>query len=56
MSEQDKRIQTKEADAAQAGVMRLDQQAFNAHYRLNPKVKQKPGLREENVLLSVRHL
>ncbi len=56
MSEQDKHIQTPEADAAQAGVMRLDQQAFNARYRLNPKVKQKPGLREENVLLSVRHL
>ena len=56
MSEQDKRIQTPGADAAQADVMRLDQQAFNAHYRLNPKVKQKPELREENVLLSVRHL
>ena len=34
----------------------LDQAAFNAHYKINPHVKQKPELREENVLLSVRHL
>ena len=29
---------------------------FNSHYRLNPHVKQKPELREQNILLSVRHL
>lgn len=29
---------------------------FNQKYGLNPRVKQKPELREENVLLSVRHL
>ena len=31
-------------------------QAFNSQYKLNPKVKQKPELREQNTLLSVRHL
>ncbi len=31
-------------------------QAFNSRYKLNPKVKQKPELREQNILLSVRHL
>ena len=34
----------------------MTQEEFNAHYRLNPRVKQKPELREQNVLLSVRHL
>ncbi len=29
---------------------------FNSKYGLNPRVKQKPELRDENVLLSVRHL
>ena len=29
---------------------------FNSKYGLNPHVKQKPELRDENVLLSVRHL
>ena len=31
-------------------------QEFNSKYGLNPRVKQKPELRDENVLLSVRHL
>ena len=31
-------------------------QAFNSQYKINPKVKQKPELREQKVLLSVRHL
>ena len=31
-------------------------QDFNKQYGLNPKVRQKPELRDENVLLSVRHL
>lgn len=31
-------------------------QEFNSHYGINPKVKQKPELREQNVILSVRHL
>ena len=34
----------------------MDQESFNRHYRLNPCVKQKPELRDENILLSVRHL
>ena len=29
---------------------------FNSQYGLSPRVKQKPELRDENVLLSVRHL
>lgn len=29
---------------------------FNKQYGLNPRVKQKPELRDENILLSVRHL
>ncbi len=36
--------------------MRMGQEEFNAYYRLNPKVKQKPELREQDILLSVRHL
>ena len=32
------------------------QEAFNHYYKLNPQVKQKPELREQNILLSVRHL
>ena len=31
-------------------------QEFNKIYGLNPRVKQKPELRDENILLSVRHL
>jgi len=34
----------------------LDLAQFNKKYGLNPRVKQKPELRDENVLLSVRHL
>ena len=30
--------------------------AFNSQYKVNPKVKQKPELREQKTLLSVRHL
>lgn len=33
-----------------------DQAAFNRYYKLHPQVKQKPELREQNILLSVRHL
>ena len=32
------------------------QEAFNQYYKLNPGVKQKPELREQKILLSVRHL
>ncbi|MBO4414792.1 MAG: ATP-binding cassette domain-containing protein, partial [Lachnospiraceae bacterium] len=31
-------------------------EGFDREYRINPKVKQKPELREQGVLLSVRHL
>ncbi len=31
-------------------------QQFNSQYNVNPKVKQKPELREQKTLLSVRHL
>ena len=34
----------------------LDVGQFNKKYGLNPRVKQKPELRDENILLSVRHL
>ena len=30
--------------------------AFNQQYKVNPGVKQKPELRDQNILLSVRHL
>ena len=40
----------------EAFIVPKDQAAFNSHYRINPHVKQKPELREENILLSVRHL
>ena len=32
------------------------QEAFNHYYKLNSQVKQKPELREQKILLSVRHL
>ena len=32
------------------------QAEFNHYYKLNPEVKQKPELREQKILLSVRHL
>ncbi len=35
---------------------RTNLQAFNSQYKINPKVKQKPELREQKTLLSVRHL
>lgn len=31
-------------------------QEFNSQYKINPKVKQKPELRENKIILSVRHL
>ena len=34
----------------------LDMAQLNKKYGLNPRVKQKPELRDQNVLLSVRHL
>ena len=34
----------------------LDVGQFNKKYGLNPRVKQKPELRDKNILLSVRHL
>lgn len=33
-----------------------EQTAFDRKYKVNPKVKQKPELREKNILLSVRNL
>ena len=42
-------------DVAELDVM-SDQEAFNHYYKLNPQVKQKPELREQKILLSVRHL
>ena len=30
--------------------------AFNRQYKVNPRVKQKPELRKQNILLSVRNL
>jgi len=30
--------------------------AFNSQYKINPRVKQKPELRDQHILLSVRHL
>ena len=41
---------------AQADVNAMDQKEFNVHYKINPNVKQKPELRRQNILLSVRHL
>ncbi len=35
---------------------RTNLQAFSSQYKINPKVKQKPELREQKTLLSVRHL
>ena len=43
-------------NAPQRDVMGMSQEEFNAYYKLNPKVKQKPELREQDILLSVRHL
>ncbi len=34
----------------------LDGNAFNKKYGINPRVKQKPELRDQKILLSVRHL
>ena len=34
----------------------MTQEAFNRKYKLNPRIKQKPELRENGTLLSVRHL
>lgn len=34
----------------------LTQEEFNREYKINPRVKQKPELREQGILLSVRHL
>ena len=42
--------------ASQQDISRMSQEEFNAYYKLNPKVKQKPELREQNILLSVRHM
>ena len=40
----------------QADVNAMDPKEFNAYYKIHPNVKQKPELREQNILLSVRHL
>ena len=40
----------------QADVNAMDLKEFNAYYKIHPNVKQKPELREQNILLSVRHL
>ncbi len=39
-----------------SGIRTPEIEAFNRQYRVNPQVKQKPELREEGTLLSVRHL
>ena len=44
------------AASKEAFTVPKDQAAFNSLYKINPHVKQKPELREENILLSVRHL
>ncbi len=41
----------KELDAAPDSL-----EEFNRHYHINPHVKQKPELRDQKILLSVRHL
>ena len=48
--------EAKKSVPAPQDVMGMSQEEFNAYYGLNPKVKQKPELREQNVLLSVRHM
>ena len=50
------RASLQKAADPQQDVMKMSQEAFNTYYHLNPKVKQKPELREQNILLSVRHL
>lgn len=64
MSEAEKRVSASgesgidlwKHSASQQDLMHLSQGEFNAYYKLNPKVKQKPELREKNILLSVRHM
>ena len=62
MSEQTNRVMASDAGVRSAQTdprndpMRMDQQTFNAHYKLSGRVKQKPELREQGILLSVRHL
>ena len=48
--------EAKKSVPAPQDVMGMSREKFNAYYGLNPKVKQKPELREQNVLLSVRHM
>ena len=48
--------EAKKSVPAPQNVMGMSREKFNAYYGLNPKVKQKPELREQNVLLSVRHM
>ena len=64
MSEAEKRVSASgesgidlwKHSASQRDLMHLSPEEFNAYYKLNPKVKQKPELREKNILLSVRHM
>ena len=64
MSEAEKRVSASgesgidlwKHSASQQDLMHLSPEEFNAYYKLNPKVKQKPELREKNILLSVRHM
>ena len=64
MSEAEKRVPASgengidlwKRSASQQDLMHMGQEEFNAYYKLNPKVKQKPELREQNILLSVRHM
>ena len=64
MSELENRVQASgesgidlwKQSAPQKDLMHMSQEDFNAYYKLNPKVKQKPELREQDILLSVRHM
>ncbi len=64
MSELENRVQASgesgidlwKQSAPQRDLMHMSQEDFNAYYKLNPKVKQKPELREQDILLSVRHM
>lgn len=45
-----------EKDYSEKHESKSERDEFNRKYKISPKVKQKPELREKNILLSVRHL
>ncbi|MBR4122011.1 MAG: ATP-binding cassette domain-containing protein, partial [Erysipelotrichaceae bacterium] len=49
-------LQDDHEDVNQSPAAHTSQEAFNHYYKINHLVKQKPELREQNILLSVRHL